>query len=104
MKKKTIFIIDDDYSNRVILEASLASKKYSIKSFPNVMYCVEELEHNKPDLFIIDLLMPVKDGFWLLDFIDSCSELKDIPRIVLSGVRNVPLIKKANSFGIGITP
>lgn len=97
-KQFMIYIIDDDFSSRKIIEGMLKAEKYSIKSFGNVDHCLEELEMFTPDLFIIDLIMPVKDGFWLIKHLNENPRLKGIPRIVLSGVRDIPMIKKVKEL------
>lgn len=56
-------------------------------------------KHHTPDLIILDLILPKKDGFEVLETIKADSKLKAIPVIVLSNLGQDEEIKKALALG-----
>lgn len=90
MKEKyKVLIVDDDPDIQVALTTILEVKGYEIVSAMDGLDGLAKLREEKPDLMILDLLMPKMDGFAV------CKELKDprwskyadIPILILSSVR-----------------
>lgn len=81
----TILIIDDETSNVKILSAELKSDHNIIvaKSGPKGL---EAIEIHKPDLVILDIIMPGMDGFSVIKHIKNTPEIKDTPVIFISGM------------------
>jgi two-component system, cell cycle sensor histidine kinase and response regulator CckA len=74
-----ILIADDHPVNRYLLEATLRSKGYEIRSAMNGTEALNQARQNKPSLIISDVLMPVMDGF---SFCYECKlddKLHDVP-------------------------
>lgn len=95
--KTTILIVDDE---RVILE-SLAfifvHRGYIVEQAENGKECLEKVAHNKPDIILIDIKMPVMDGF------EACRRLKENPAtrdisIILSSATYSEEIVKTNTM------
>lgn len=84
---KKILIVDDDDILRDFFSRALVSEGFSVTNSSNGDDAIAELEKN-PDfaLAIIDLLMPVKTGWDLIDFMKNHDEYKDIPIIVMTGL------------------
>lgn len=84
-----ILVVDDDPDMRETLEMILDSAGYTIVTACDGEECLACLKEEKPDLLILDLLMPKMDGF------EVCKALKDprlakyakIPIIILSSIR-----------------
>ena len=88
MRKKILFIDDDaDYveSTRLFLE-----KKYEVVTALNTDEGFKKIADEKPDLIILDAMMPEKDGFTFTKELKIHPEYKNIPIIMLTGV--VPII------------
>lgn len=66
----TILIVDDMADNRLLLDA-LLSDKYTIQLAESGQQCLDMVSEKKPDLILLDLVMPVMDGF------EVCEKLKD---------------------------
>ena len=66
----TILIVDDMADNRLLLDA-LLSDKYTIQLAESGQQCLDMVSEKKPDLILLDLVMPVMDGF------EVCAKLKD---------------------------
>jgi CheY-like chemotaxis protein len=62
----TILIAEDYDDNRELLRVLLVSASYNVHEARNGRECLELAKQNKPDLIMVDLSMPVLDGWALL--------------------------------------
>lgn len=80
-----ILVIDDDPMMMIFLEEYL-HQYYSISTSPNGARALESMESSKiPNLIILDLMMPVMDGFSFIENVRSRAEFDRLPILVLSG-------------------
>lgn len=77
-----ILIIDDDINSRVILKKALGKFKAQIYEAENGQAGFDALKANKINMIFLDLMMPVMNGFELLDKIKADEELAKIPIII----------------------
>lgn len=84
---KKIFIVDDDQLLREFFAKALTKEGFSVTVAGNGDDAIRELkkEHDFA-LAIIDLLMPVKTGWDLIEFMKNHDEYKNIPIIILTGL------------------
>ncbi|MDD3411700.1 MAG: response regulator, partial [Eubacteriales bacterium] len=82
---QTLLIVDDAEINRAVL-ASVFGDSYNIVEKGNGREALEYLQkrHNEVTVVLLDLLMPVMDGFELLKRIRSSSAMRELPVIVTS--------------------
>jgi threonine synthase len=81
----TVAIIEDEPDARVLLRRLLQYKgNYKIYEAPDGTKGIELIRSKKPDLILLDLMMPHVDGFTVIDTIKSDQELRDIPIIVIT--------------------
>ena len=97
--KKKILIVEDDSFLSEMYVAKLESADFEVIIATNGEEGLDKMKLNKPDLVLLDLLMPKKDGFEVLKekFIDS--EIKEIPVIVLTNLSQKEQIKKCYELG-----
>ncbi len=82
---QSIAIIEDEPDARVLLRRILQHQhKYNIFEAADGAAGVELIRHHKPDLILLDLMMPGIDGFTLLDVIKSDELLQHTPVIVIT--------------------
>jgi len=83
-KKARILLVDDDAdfveSTRIVLE----SKPYDVIVANNGDEGLKKAKEAKPDLIILDVIMPVKDGFTAAEQLKKDPELSRIPTIMLT--------------------
>ncbi len=98
-KKPLIMIVDDIYDNIEILLTVLKVRGYDLVYATSGEEALEKLVTCKPDLILLDVLMPEMDGFETCDAIKDIPSLTDIPIIFLTGVQNQDYILKGFEYG-----
>lgn len=96
---KKILIVDDSNTNVVLLEAILVSRGYEIRTAYNVDEACRLLEKDRPELILLDLLMPRVSGYQFLDQLKKNEVTRDIPVIVVSAVTDALNIQKTFDLG-----
>lgn len=85
----TVLVIDDDRLLQELLVGALADEGYVVRSAGNGREALQVLERWRPDVILLDLMMPVMDG-WAFRArqleLDACA---DVPVIVLSAGSNL---------------
>lgn len=84
MTSKTILIVEDNYDNRVIYEVILETAGYRVLQAHNGAEGVQLAKRSSPDLIIMDLSMPVLDGWGAMAELKSDPRTADIPVLALS--------------------
>lgn len=69
-----ILVVDDDETNRRLLEAMLTREGYQVRFAPNGAEGLEQVLEAPPDLIILDVMMPLMDGY------ETCRRLKALER------------------------
>lgn len=88
MPKPVVVIANDDRLLAEIIVHKFAARGFEVHSAGDGNSALELIRSLKPDLAILDLMMPGRDGFELLREIKASRDLSRIPVIVLSA-RNV---------------
>ena len=96
-----ILIADDDPTSRVLLGAALEEEYGPVVDVENGLQALYELERQPFDLALIDLDMPVLDGFGVISKARSDSTTRHLPIIVVTGRDDVVAIERA--FALGAT-
>lgn len=97
---KKILIVDDEPDIRDFLCTLLEDSGYETRSAEDGMAAMDLIEQEKPDLILLDLMMPEETGTGLYRKLHHRREFKQIPVIVISGVagRDVAVSKSVPVF------
>ncbi len=98
MAKKILFIEDEPSLQKTINEI-FTQEGFKILSALDGEEGLKLIKKEKPDLILLDLILPKKDGFEVLKEIKEDEETKDIPVIVLTNLEGVGDVEKALSLG-----
>lgn len=79
-----IFYVEDDANIRELVEYTLASSGFTVLGFETAEDFFEKLKTDKPDLILLDIMLPDKDGMSILKEIRSSKTLPHIPVIMLT--------------------
>jgi len=99
---KKILIIDDDPDVILFLETILTDNGYETYQANNGQEGLEVLKETRPDLILLDLMMPVKSGLGFFRDIKRTDEFKDIPVIMVTGVAGETGIDLEQFFKRGV--
>ncbi len=79
---KKVLIVDDSKVERLILKEILTELKFSIFEAENAVEGIQKANEIKPDLILMDVVMPGMNGFQATRQITSNESMKDIPVIM----------------------
>ncbi len=97
--KKTILIAEDEKAYRTVLQNKLQSAGVNILLAENGEQALKVINDSKPDLIMLDLIMPIKDGFEVLREIKENNLAADMKIVVLSNLGQAEDIDKAKNLG-----
>ncbi len=96
---KKILIVDDLPSNLTILGNVLNAAGYKVLPVSSGMQALKLLEHHQPDVMLLDIRMPVMDGFELCKRIKTMPQHQETPILFISA--NDDIGSKVKAFSVG---
>jgi CheY-like chemotaxis protein len=99
MSQATVLIVDDEPFNLDVLQQELEELNYQLITAANGQEALSKIKSHQPDLILLDLMMPVLDGFAVLAEIKGDNSLRDIPVIIVSAADDSKSIVKGIKQG-----
>jgi phosphoserine phosphatase RsbU/P len=99
MSNPKILIVDDEPYNVEYLEQELEELNYETISAINGQEALAKVHSEAPDLVLLDIMMPVMDGFEVLSHLKADPKVRDIPVIVVSADNNLQSVVKGIQMG-----
>jgi DNA-binding response OmpR family regulator len=96
---KNILIVEDDKFLRSLITEKVSSEGFNVLVAADGKEGIREVEKNKPDLVLLDLVLPDVDGFEVLSKIKGNAATSSIPVIILSNLDSKEDIDKALKLG-----
>ncbi len=96
---KKVLIIEDDRLLREMLFRKLEKEGYEVFSVMDGSEAFEKTKEIKPDVILLDLILPGSNGFEILENVKKEPEFKDTPVIVLSNLGQKSEIDKGLELG-----
>lgn len=95
-----ILVVDDNMDIRLLLKKRLETEGYEVHTAENGLEAQEHILSNPPCVVILDLMMPVMDGWQFLEWKKNQSkELAELPVVVVSAVSsNAPAPEGVKGF------
>lgn len=99
--KQRILVVDDSKMNREIL-CEMLKDDFEIIEATNGQECVSLIEQygKEISLVLLDIVMPVMDGFEILMYMNRNHWIEDVPVIMISSEESENYIRKAFKFGV----
>ena len=94
-----ILVLDDIPTNIVLVKALLKSKNYEVISAKTGTEALALAEERQPDVILLDIMMPVMDGYEVLARLRSNEKTKDLKVIMLSALASEEDITKSMELG-----
>jgi DNA-binding response OmpR family regulator len=101
MQKGKILVVDDEVYILHILDFSLGAEGFEVITADNGEAAVEKAKTERPDLIVLDIMMPVLDGYETLRQLKRNNDTKDIPVILLTAKGRD--VDKRLGFEVGAT-
>ena len=95
---KRILIVEDDKELRDFYTELLTSEGFTVTTAENGQLGLDAVTSQKPDLVLLDLMMPVMDGKTMLHTMREIPEFKNTPVIVLSNAGDADSIRQTKFF------
>ncbi len=99
MTNSKILIVDDEPFNVDYLEQELEDSDYEIIKASNGREALDKVQAEAPDLILLDIMMPVMDGFEALSRLKAMPATRDIPVIVISANSDLQNMVKGIQLG-----
>lgn len=94
-----ILIVDDEPFNVDYLEQELEDLHYETLTAVNGQAALEKITSEKPDLVLLDIMMPIMDGFTVLQKAKADAEIRNIPIIVISANNDLQSVVRGIELG-----
>ena len=98
-KNPKILIVDDEPFNVDYLEQELEDLDYDTVSAFNGQQALKQVDDESPDVILLDIMMPVMDGFQVLERIKADDTRRDIPVIIISAMSDLDSVVKGIKLG-----
>lgn len=95
----SILVVDDVAANLTLLSGMLKEKGYRVRPVPSGKLALKAVEHEAPDLILLDITMPEMDGFEVCRRLKQDTRFRDIPIIFISALTET--LDKVKAFGSG---
>jgi DNA-binding response OmpR family regulator len=92
-----ILVVDDERDNRELLDIILTHEGFLIETAAGGEEAIATVARERPDLILLDLMMPGMDGYQVTAKIKSDLSTKDIPIILVTAMTGA----KARTLGLG---
>ena len=97
-KKIKVVLVEDDALLVKVLLSELTREGMEVVSVVNGLEAVGAVKESKPDIVLLDLILPGLDGFEILKQIKSDNQIKHIPVFVVSNLGGLSDVKSAKAL------
>lgn len=97
--EKTILIIEDDKFLRELIAQKLIKEDYEVTEAIDGEEGIRKIKEEKPDLILLDLILPGIDGFEVLSRMRDDPEISSIPVIILSNLGQKEDVERGLKLG-----
>lgn len=95
----SILVVDDNEMNVDLLEDILEQANYVVYTALNGKTAIESMQATQPDIVLLDISMPVMNGFEVSEWMNTQDTLKDVPVIFISALDDTNNIVKGFDVG-----
>lgn len=99
MDKKKVLVVEDDATLRQALVEFLEAENFSVTIATDGEEAVKLVKNSGPDVILLDIILPKKDGFDVIKEVKADDNTKDIPIVLLTNLGSLSDIEKALALG-----
>ena len=97
---KKVLVVDDEVFVRKMIEVRLKAAGVAVIEAENGLEALEKASAERPDLIIMDVMMPKMDGFQACEAIRSDPDISNTPILMLTARGQMVDVEKAMALGI----
>jgi len=97
--QKKVCVVDDNVEIRDIYRIKFQSEGFAVVEASDGEKALEVIKTERPDIILLDIQMPVLDGFGVLKALKENPELSKIPVVILSNVNSDDVFQKVSDLG-----
>jgi CheY-like chemotaxis protein len=96
-----ILVVEDDAAIRGLVSEVLREDGYDVSEASNGLEALEAVSERRPDLIVLDLMMPVMDGWTFVEECRRSRRCEQVPIVVTSASHDLPrTAERLRSFGV----
>lgn len=96
---KHILVVDDEPPLRALVKANLEVEGFRVSEAVDGIEAMTFLVSEKPDLILLDIMMPVKNGIEVLEELAASDSLRDIPVLLLTAKGELEDLERGAALG-----
>ena len=82
--QKLILVVEDSPTTRKVISITLSRQGYRVIEAGDGLEALSKISEERPDLIMLDVILPKMDGYKILSIVKGNKEFKDIPVIMLT--------------------
>lgn len=83
---KTVYVLEDDFNLASLISEFLITASFHVKTFSDYRLFFDEIRVRKPDIILLDLMLPMVSGVEVLKYLKGNLLMHNIPVLVISGI------------------
>ena len=96
---RKILIIEDDTIFQKVLSRSLTDAGFSVRGAGDGEEGIRFADQDAPDMIILDVILPKKDGFAVMEYVSRSPKLKAIPVVVITNLEGSHDVERMMTLG-----
>lgn len=97
--RNKVLLVEDSKAVQQMYRNKLTFEQFQVLTADNGMEAIKSLANDKPDIILLDLMMPIMDGYKVLQVIKTDPKLAKIPVLVFSAKGQPEEVEKALNLG-----
>ena len=85
---KTVYVLEDDLNLASLISEFLSTASFQVKTFSDYRLFFDEIRFKKPDIILLDLMLPMVSGVEVLKYLKGNLIMHNIPVLVVSGIND----------------
>jgi CheY-like chemotaxis protein len=95
---RTVLVVDDEFGVAEVLDAILTDEGYRVVTATNGRQALARIAEQRPDLMLLDYMMPIADGVAVLHALSADPKASDLPIVVMSALPEEAISSKTNAY------
>jgi adenylate cyclase len=99
-RRPVVLVVEDDPDQRQSVEAALAAMDYDVDTAEHGRHGLERLAERRPDVIVLDLMMPEMDGFEFVAALQADDIARDVPLLIVTAKDLGPAERERLDVGV----